>query len=269
MEKNLPRIDPRIFQEIWSKAKQTNPQITQTAIYKRIEAVRKRYRKSISARMAANVLAAEMGIDIHKFLKSNETELRDLRDLITQRQVSADAKIERKQEKEPLIIINKKIVETFCLPRNLSAESKRMAEIYPHVYVIENLVRYVVVDVLKRKYGENWWIQPNIVSKKIAEKVEERRKKEGRNRWHSERGGHEIFYTDFGDLSSIISRNWEEFKSLFPNPQWIQAKLEDTELSRNIIAHNNPLPTREFDRIELFLDDLRKQLNIYTEKQLS
>jgi len=89
------------------------------------------------------------------------------------------------------------------------------------------------------------------------------------NKWHSERGGHEIFYTDFGDLSSIISRNWEEFKSLFPNPQWIQAKLEDTELSRNIIAHNNPLPTREFDRIELFLDDLRKQLNIYTEKQLS
>lgn len=99
----------------------------------------------------------------------------------------------------------------------------------------------------------------------IKREVERRKALEGAHRWHYTRGDHEIFYTNFGDLISIISTNWGVFQPLFNRFGWIQAKLEEIELSRNIIAHNNPLPKREFDRIELSFGDLKKQLHDYIE----
>jgi hypothetical protein len=111
-----------------------------------------------------------------------------------------------------------------------------------------------------------WWDEVNVVPAEVKKKVKNRQKQEGKNRWHYKRGSHEIFYTDFGDLSSIISNNWKEFESLFPNLRWIQAKLEEVEQSRNIIAHNNPLPKREFNRIDIIFEDLRKQLADYIKK---
>jgi hypothetical protein len=140
-----------------------------------------------------------------------------------------------------------------------------MADIYPDVYIFENLVRHIVVSELEKKHGKNWWIAPNVIPSQIVKKVADRKTKEGANRWHSERGSHEIFYSDFGDLSAIISVNWNEFKVIFPSLRWIQTRLEETELSRNIIAHNNPLPKKESDRIKMFLDDLKRQVNIPTQ----
>ena len=121
-------------------------------------------------------------------------------------------------------------------------------------------------SVLAHSFGEKWWSQPEVVSNDIKREVERRKALEGANRWHYKRGSHEIFYTDFGDLSLIIGNNWKEFKPLFPSLRWIQAKLEEVELSRNIVAHNNPLPKREFDRIDMVLGDLQKQLDTYISK---
>jgi len=42
--------------------------------------------------------------------------------------------------------------------------------------------------------------------------------------------------------------------------------MKQLELSRNIIAHNNPLPPREVERIKMYLEDLKRQLNIYAKK---
>jgi hypothetical protein len=174
---------------------------------------------------------------------------------------------EKKIEKERTIVIQKRIVNAFGLPKNLGQEANRMAEVYPDLYVFENLMRYVVMNLLDKKHGKNWFTEPEVVPNQVAKKVKDRKNKEGENRWHSERGGHAIFYTDFGDLSSIISKNWDEFKTVFPNLRWIQTRLEETELSRNIVAHNNPLPKKECDRLKMFLDDLRKQLGVYAEEQ--
>jgi hypothetical protein len=218
--------------------------------------------------MAANVLASRMKIDVHRILKKNEDELRDLRELLKpapSMTVAVPAR-EKRNDKEQIISIGKKIIDTFGLPQNLANEADRMSEIYPMMFVLENLMRYVVMSVLTEAYKDDWWNQPNVVSNDIKRDVERRKTQEGANRWHYERGSHEIFYTNFGDLSSIISSNWSHFKPLFNKLGWIQAKLEEVELSRNIIAHNNPLPKREFDRIELCLGDLKRQLNDYIEK---
>lgn len=268
MERSLARIEPEILKAIWDKAKKENPKITRNAIYKRIQAVEKEFGKAISPRMAANILASRMRINVYRILK-DEDELKELRDLAksTPSQIVITTSKEERATKEMQIVVSNKIVETFGLPQNLSTEANRMADIYPMMYVLENLVRYVAMDVLANAYGLDWWNQPNVVSNNVKREVEKRKRQEGANRWHYKRGGHEIFYTNFGDLSAIISTNWGHFKPLFSKLTWIQAKLEEVELSRNIIAHNNPLPKREFDRIKMCLEDLQRQLSVYVEKK--
>jgi len=208
-----------------------------------------------------------MKIDVYGILK-NEEELRELREVMrTVTTITIPEGKEKRNEKEQIIAINRKIVDTFHLPKNLASEANRMAEIYPKLFVLENLVRYIVKSVLTDSVGEHWWTRPNVVSSDIKREVERRKALEGANRWHYKRGSHEIFYTDFGDLSLIIGNNWEFFKDLFPSLRWIQAKLEEVELSRNIVAHNNPLPKREFNRIDMILGDLEKQLDSYIGKR--
>jgi hypothetical protein len=107
-------------------------------------------------------------------------------------------------------------------------------------------------------YGNKWWEEK--VSSKIKSKVKQRREKEGINRWHIQRGASEIFYTDFGDLSSIVQTNWVSFEDLFPELQWVSSRLSDLEASRNIIAHMNILDERETDRIKMYLEDWTKQI---------
>lgn len=268
MAGSLARIDRRILQEILDRAKQENPNIKLRTIYNRIESVKEEFGNTISIRMAANVLASRMKINVYGILKDEE-ELKELRGLIGKMSVTPVAVPirEKKIEKERTIVIQKRIVNAFGLPKNLGQEANRMAEVYPDLYVFENLMRYVVMNLLDKKHGKNWFTEPEVVPNQVAKKVKDRKNKEGENRWHSERGGHAIFYTDFGDLSSIISKNWDEFKTVFPNLRWIQTRLEETELSRNIVAHNNPLPKKECDRLKMFLDDLRKQLGVYAEEQ--
>ncbi len=53
-----------------------------------------------------------------------------------------------------------------------------------------------------------------------------------------------------------IINNWPEFKDVFKKQYRLQAKLEEIELSRNIIAHNNPVPDKEIERLKLNFDDM-------------
>jgi len=91
--RSLARIDPKIFNAIWNKAKETQPSITKRAIYDRIQAVRKEYGNAISPRMAANVLASWMGIDVYRIIKNKDelneirNELNRIRDLPSQTQL--------------------------------------------------------------------------------------------------------------------------------------------------------------------------------------
>ena len=80
MERSLARIDRKIFEAIWNKAREQQPRITERAIYDRVQAVRTEYGNLISPRMAANVLASRMGIDVYRIIK-DKNELNELRDL--------------------------------------------------------------------------------------------------------------------------------------------------------------------------------------------
>lgn len=97
----------------------------------------------------------------------------------------------------------------------------------------------------------------------MKKEVEERLLKEKENRWHGKRGVHKIFYTNIGDLNSIVSMNWADFKDMFPSQAWIKSRVDEIEFSRNIVAHNNPLSDHDIKRLKIYFEDLLKQTREY------
>jgi hypothetical protein len=129
---------------------------------------------------------------------------------------------------------------------------------YLAFFCLENSIREVVLDRLSENHGVTWWEER--VSRAIRDRVETRRQQEGLKRWHIRRGEHEIYYTDFGDLKSIMQNNWADFEDLFPDQNWVTSRLDELEASRNIIAHSNVLDEREIGRIALYLQDWTRQV---------
>lgn len=125
-------------------------------------------------------------------------------------------------------------------------------------FCFENSARELIAQRLAENHGTTWW--DDCTNGTLKRKVQERQDKEGKNRWHMKRGAGEIYYTDFGDLASIIRNNWEDFEDLFPDPEWIFTRFNELELSRNIVAHNNILEKNEIDRIKLYLRDWTRQV---------
>jgi hypothetical protein len=131
-------------------------------------------------------------------------------------------------------------------------------ESYLAFFCFENSARELIHDRLSENHGANWWQTKAPGNVKL--KVSGRQEKEGKNRWHMERGASEIYYTDFGDLAAIIRANWSDFEDLFPGQNWVTMRFEELENSRNIVAHNNTLEKREKDRITLYLQDWARQV---------
>ena len=87
-------------------------------------------------------------------------------------------------------------------------------------------------------------------SEKIRAKAESRREEEAKVRWHTPRGEQPLYYTEFGDLTSIISQNWDQFEPHLPTTQdWVRQILSTLERSRNVIMHSGELANTD---IELF-----------------
>ena len=129
---------------------------------------------------------------------------------------------------------------------------------YLAFFCLENSVREVVTERLSEIHGPDWWDE--CASSSMKSKVTARKEKEGKHRWHARRGSHEVHYTDFGDLKSLIQNHFGDFEDLFPDMNWIVSRLDELEASRNIIAHSNVLEEREIARIRLHLDDWLRQV---------
>ena len=129
---------------------------------------------------------------------------------------------------------------------------------YLAFFCLENAVRELIADRLGENQGPAWWLDK--VPSAIRDKVSKRQEAEGKDRWHIARGAAQIYYTDFGDLKSIITSNWLDFQDLFPDQNWVMARLAELEASRNIIAHSNVLEEREMTRLRLYVQDWLRQV---------
>lgn len=137
-------------------------------------------------------------------------------------------------------------------------QAVRMAEVYTFFFCFENSARELVESRLLEGLGQSWWEKG--VPQATKKRVLDRRDRENANRWHQARGGSDIYYADFGDLCNIIVNNWPLFEDLFPSQDWVRARLDDLEMSRNVIAHNGILAEIEVNRMELYLRDWLQQV---------
>ncbi len=132
------------------------------------------------------------------------------------------------------------------LEKEALAAARRMSIVYTAIHSFENMVRSFVKIAMAEKFEEEWW---DNVSTKIKSKVSKRMDDEAKFRWHGARGGSEIEYCDFGDLSSIIIANWEIFEDVLVDLEWSKSLLGVLERSRNIAMHGGVLSLQDIERI--------------------
>lgn len=139
------------------------------------------------------------------------------------------------------------------LDSDLIARAKRMATVYIAIAAFENTVRDFVSSRLLEIVGAEWWSQ--VVSEKIRTRAESRRQEELKIRWHTPRGDQPINYTEFGDLSAIISQNWTHFENHLESQDWVRQIIGTVERSRNVIMHSGELGLQDVERIGTAIRD--------------
>jgi len=142
------------------------------------------------------------------------------------------------------------------LDNELLVNAEKMSIIYTAIHTFENMVREFVGKAMAEKFQENWWQK---VPEKIKTKVVKRMEDESKFRWHGARGGSEIEYCDFGDLSSIIVTNREVFDELITDMDWLKSLLSVLERSRNIVMHGGSLARQDIERIGMNIRDWIRQ----------
>jgi hypothetical protein len=148
------------------------------------------------------------------------------------------------------------------LPAEKVSEAKRMGEIYPYIYVLENSVRELVRTTLEKSHGLNWW---NLCAPKEAvSKAAERQDKQGKSRYYGTRAPHPTYLVDLGDLRNIIIRNWKDFEPRLPQlshtQAWVINTLQMIEETRNIVAHNNPISQDDEQKLKVNFKDWAKRI---------
>jgi hypothetical protein len=223
------------------------------ALSKRAKVIKKNH-GPMSTEDAVYLIAHKKGIDLSKYLEKSIVD--GVRNLVPQEGQGRETQLRTRNAGERTILIkidtNIPAVDAM-LSTSLADDMKKMAQLYPLQYLLENSLRVVIKRVLEKKHGPGWW--EGKVNKRTKDDVTDRKLKEAKQPWHGKRGQHEIYYSDFTDLKKIIFKNWDDFKDIFPSQPWIFQKLDELEHPRNVIAHNNPLGKDDTKRIELYFSD--------------
>ena len=101
-----------------------------------------------------------------------------------------------------------------------------MAQFYPRYYVLENSIRVVIMLVLEKKYGKEWWMDRPYTCTAISQGIEKQKENKQALGMVSVADMRSL-YSDFSDLKKIIIMNWDDFKCIFPSQAWISQKLEE------------------------------------------
>lgn len=132
-------------------------------------------------------------------------------------------------------------------------EANLMAEHYEVFYCLEKSIRKLISQLMEEKYGENWWDEQ--VKEAIKNNVDANIKRD-EDSGFTIRSENKIDYSTFGELSQIVSGNWEAFEVLFKRGQRsFQRIMTNLNQLRGPIAHCSPLAEDEVVRLELTVKD--------------
>jgi hypothetical protein len=140
-------------------------------------------------------------------------------------------------------------------------DALEMARLYAVLHAFENEVRSLVRDTLEEKVGSDWW-DSNAVPTTVRKMAESRQKAAERDSWLEGAKGDRLEFVDFGDLSVIMTQNWDHFKQLGPSQDWIKQRMTELEKARNFVAHHRMLLPTEFQRIYMYISDWNKVVGL-------
>lgn len=146
------------------------------------------------------------------------------------------------------------------LDEELVAKARKMAVVYTAICAFENTVREFIEKKLLEERKADWWSKS--VNTKIRQKAESRKKEESGVRWLAPRGASLIYYTDFGDLISIMGsdQNLKFFEIHIDNIEWAKQIITTLEKSRNIIMHGGELAPTDIERVGMYIRDWIRQV---------
>ncbi len=150
-----------------------------------------------------------------------------------------------------------RVVETDFSPK-IWHDANNMSSVYQAIFCIENTIRSFIVERMSERYGLNWW--EDKVSSGIKKEVTKLKEKEEKNKFFSSRSDSEIGYTMMGNLGQIITDNWSDFSDIIPNQAWLNSRMQDLEMARNIVMHTGVLPQDEIERITSIVRDILRQI---------
>lgn len=267
----MGRTDSRVMAALRSKlAKPGEPPVSPQAVQQRRAKLQAQV--PMSSDIATYVVAQRAGVPLHKFLDAATLDqVAGAEQRLSAKESSLPTSAlptsaARKSPSEAPVVKELKLeglkVPAAALSVSRMTEAHRMATVYATLYAFENSLREFIDGHLTAVLGRDWWDNPKVVSGGIRATVERNRAAEGKHRYHSTRRARPIYYTNVGDLATITisEQGWKIFKGLFPSDKWLPGLVEKVEVSRNVVAHMNPLHKRDIDRIRLNFEDWLAQI---------
>ncbi len=151
---------------------------------------------------------------------------------------------------EQISATGRKAAEYAQFESALRSEAARMSEFYEVFYCLENSIRTLVNDIMIDAEGADWWNSHRVDEDRIRKPTVQRQKKE-LDSGITVRSDRLIDYTTFGELSQLITDNWELFVPVFNSKSAVSNVSNQLNLLRGPIAHCNPTDELEQDRLNL------------------
>ncbi len=137
--------------------------------------------------------------------------------------------------------------------QTLRVEAAEMSRHYELFYCLENAIRKLISETLQESAGVDWW-KSGKVPPKIVDDVQDRTQREV-DSGVTRRSDAPIDYTTFGELSVIITTNWELFGTIFSSRRAVEKVMSSLNLLRGPIAHCCPISDDEIVRLRLTVRD--------------
>lgn len=137
---------------------------------------------------------------------------------------------------------------------SIRATATQMSRHYELFYCLEWSIRALVAQVLEDVENNADWWNTNRVPQQISQEVSTRIQREV-DTGFSRRSDAELDYTTFGELSQIITLNWDVFGSMFSSKKAVERVMSSLNTLRNPIAHCSILAEDEILRLNLAVRD--------------
>lgn len=139
-------------------------------------------------------------------------------------------------------------------PAEVRKNASRMAMHYEIFYCLEVFIRDLISERLNEEDPKGWW--KNKIPEEIRKDAEKRREQE-RAEGVTPRSDDILAYTNFGELSQIIEKNWDLFGEHFSdNLKGLKKIMYKLNGLRAPIAHCGYLSDDEIIRLKLTMGDL-------------